>query len=141
MADDDPTTYRLSASREGRYHTRVDTGEETFDVDTDTNPVEYLLGSLLGCLQFTADTVAREMDVDLEDVQATVEGDIDYSAYKGEETDARAGLQDVRVTMTVAADAGDDTLAELRGAVEERCPVSDTLANGTALSVELECVR
>ncbi len=137
-SDSDLTTYRLTGAREGRHRMRVDTGEETFDVDTDVNPVQYLLGSLVGCLNFTATAVSRELDVDIEELAADVEGDIDYSRYKGEETDTRAGLQEVRVTLTVEADADEATLEELLDEIEQRCPVSETLANGTTLGVSVE---
>jgi len=137
-SDGDTTTYRLTGARQGRHHMRVDTGEETFDVDRDVNPVQHLLGGLVGCLNSTATTVSREMGVDIEGLEAAVEGDIDYSRYKGEETDARAGLQNVRVTLTVDADADEETLADLLAEVERRCPVSETLSNGTDLGVSLE---
>jgi len=137
-SDSSVRTYRLTGSRQGRYHMRVDVGEETFDVTTDVNPVQYLLGSLVGCLNFTATTVAREMDVDVDGMDAAVEGDIDYSRYKGEETDARAGLQEVRVELTVDADTDEETLEALLVEIEERCPVSDTLADGTDLGVSVE---
>jgi len=140
MGDSDSSvrTYRLTGSRQGRHHMRVDVGEETFDVTTDVNPVQYLLGSLVGCLNFTATAVAREMDVEVDGMEAKVEGDIDYSRYKGDETDARAGLQEVRVELTVDADADEETLEALLAEIEERCPVSDTLANGTDLGVSVE---
>ncbi|MFB6233010.1 MAG: OsmC family protein [Haloarculaceae archaeon] len=140
MGDDDSsvTTYRLTGTRDGRHRMRVDTGEESFDVDRDLNPVQYLLGSLIGCLNFTATTVAREMDIEIEAMDATVEGDIDYARYLGEETDTRAGLQAVRVTLTVDAAAGEDELAALLEAVERRCPVSETIASGTDLGVSVE---
>lgn len=140
MGDSDGavTTYRLTGSRQDRHHMRVDTGEDTFDVDMDVNPIQHLLGALVGCLNSTTTTVSREMDVDIEGMDAAVEGDIDYSRYKGEETDTRAGLQDVRVTVTVEADADDETLEDLLAEVERRCPVSETLANGTDLGVRVE---
>jgi uncharacterized OsmC-like protein len=139
MADNsetDITTYELTGSREGRHGMRIDTGDASFDVDREINPIQYLLGSLLGCLNFTATTVARERDVDIEGLEATVEGDIDYSRYKGAETDARAGLQDVRVTLTIDSDAED--LPAFCAAVERRCPVSETLADGTEVGVAVE---
>jgi len=139
MADDaSTTTYELTGTRQDRHRMRVSTGEAEFDVDTDTNPIEYLLGSLVGCLNFTATRVAREMDVDIEGMEAAVEGDVDYSRFKGEETDARAGLQDVRVALSVETDADEGTLEEMLEAVERRCPVSETLANGTGLGVTVE---
>jgi len=131
-------TYELTGSRKGRYRVRVDTGDAAFDVDRDVNPVEHLLGSLVGCLGFTATTVAHEMDIDIEEFEATVEGDIDYGRYTGDTTDVRAGLQDIRVALAVETGADDETLDELVAAVEDRCPVSDTLSNGTGLEVTLE---
>ncbi|PSP82355.1 osmotically inducible protein OsmC [Halobacteriales archaeon QS_1_68_17] len=139
MGDDQSaslTTYELTGTRISPHRMRVDTGEAEFDVDTDVNPIEYLLGSAVGCLNFTATRVAREMDLDVEGLEATVEGDIDYARFKGEETDARSGLQDVRITLSVDADADDETLSEWLAAVEDRCPVTDTLTGGTGLAVE-----
>jgi uncharacterized OsmC-like protein len=140
MTDDseDVTTYRLTGSRRGRRSMRVDTGDATFDVDSDLNPVEYLLGSVIGCLNFTATRVAREMNVEIDDLNATVEGDVDYSAYKGEQTNARAGLQEIRVVLSVSTDADEETLDEWLQAVERRCPVSETVANGTAIGAAVE---
>lgn len=137
-ADASVTTYQLTGSRESPHRMEVDTGDATFDVDTEVNPVQYLLGSLVGCLNFTVTTVAREMDVDVEGMETTVEGDVDYARYEGSETDARAGLQEVRVSLTVTADADGETLEALLAAVEARCPVSETLANGTDLGVTVE---
>ena len=137
-SDGDTTTYRLTGSRQGRHHMRVDTGEATFAVDMDVNPVQHLLGGLVGCLNSTATTVAREMDIDIDGLETAVEGDIDYSRYKGEETDTRAGLQEVRVTLTVDADPDEATLTALLEEIEARCPVSETLANGTELGVGVE---
>jgi uncharacterized OsmC-like protein len=140
MGDSAPgvTTYRLTGSRQGRHGMRVEAGEESFEVDADLNPIQYLLGSLIGCLNATASMVAREMGVDIAAMDAEVEGDVDYSRFKGEDTNRRAGLQEVRVELTVDADTDEETLEDLLAAVEERCPVSETLANGTDLGVTVE---
>ena len=117
---------------------RVEAGEESFEIDADLSSIQYLLGSLIGCLNATTSMVAREMCVDIEAIDAEVEGDVDYSRFKAEDTNARAGLQEVRVELTVDADTDRETLEGLLAAVEERCPVSETLANGTDLGVSVE---
>jgi uncharacterized OsmC-like protein len=82
--------------------------------------------------------VARDMDVEIEELEATVTGGVNYAAYKGEETDDRAGLQGVEVTMSVVADADADELQGWLAAVEERCPVTDNVANATPVDLELD---
>lgn len=55
----------------------------------------------------------------------------------GKPTEERAGLKEVRITLTVEADADADTLVRWRNAVEDRCPVSDIVGAPTPLAVEV----
>lgn len=128
-------TYTLTGERISPRRTRIDTGDGEFVIGADASPVEYLLGSLLGCLNATAAKVADEMDLEIDEFAATVDGEIDYAAFLGEDDDTRAGFQDVAVTLEVESDADEATLEEWRVAVERRCPVSDTLSAGTAIDV------
>ena len=132
------TSYRLTGERVSPKRTRVDTGDATFVVGKEVNPVEYMLGAVVACLNSTGTMVARDMDVDIDELTMTVEGDVDYARYRGEETDARSGLQEITISLSVAADADEGTLQTWRSRVEDRCPVSDTVANDTPLSVELD---
>jgi uncharacterized OsmC-like protein len=92
---------------------------------------------VLGCLNSTATMVARDMDVDIESLEATVEGDVNYATYRGGESEDRAGLQGLEVTLSVEA-GGDADLDAWLAAVKERCPVTDNVENETGLSVVLD---
>jgi uncharacterized OsmC-like protein len=138
MSDDALSTYELTGTRTSPHRMEIDTGDATFEVGRDANPIEHLLGSLLGCLNSTASAVARDMGVEIDELEATVTGGVNYAAYKGEATDDRAGLQDVAVTLSVSADADEAELHEWLAAVEERCPVSDNVANATLVAVDLD---
>jgi uncharacterized OsmC-like protein len=138
MSDSTLSTYELTGTRTSPQRMEVDTGEATVEVGRDANPIEFFLGSILGCLNSTATMVARDMDVEIEELEATVTGGVNYAAYKGEETDDRAGLQGVEVTMSVVADADADELQGWLAAVEERCPVTDNVANATPVDLELD---
>ena len=131
------THYEVSASRVSPQRTRVTVGDAEFVVGNDVNPIEYLLGSILGCLNSTATMVARDMGIDIESLEATIEGDVNYAAYLGKETSDRPGLQELTVRLSVEA-AGDADLDAWLAAVEERCPVTDNVGNGTKLSVTLD---
>jgi uncharacterized OsmC-like protein len=138
MSESDLSTYELTGTRVSPRRMEVDTGEATFVVGRDVNPVEYFLGSILGCLNSTATMVARDMDIDVEDLEVRVEGRVNYATYRGEATDDRAGLQGVEVTMSVAADADAAELREWLAAVEDRCPVTDNVENQTRVDLDLE---
>jgi uncharacterized OsmC-like protein len=136
MADSELTHYEVSASRVSPKRTRVDTGDAEFVVGKDVNPVEYFLGSVLACLNSTGTMVARDMDIDIESLAATVESDVNYATYRGEDVADRAGLQGLTVTLSVET-AGDADLEAWLAAVKDRCPVTDNVENETGLDVTL----
>jgi uncharacterized OsmC-like protein len=137
MGDSELTHYEVSASRVSPHRTQVTTEDGEFTVGKDVNPVECLLGSVLACLNSTGTTVARDMNVDIETLEATVEGDVNYATYLGKESDDRPGLQGIDVTISVEA-ADDADLDAWLSAVKERCPVTDNVAHETGLSVTLD---
>jgi len=134
----DLTEYSLTGTRMSPKRMRVDTGDAEFVVGRDVNPVEYFLGSVLGCLNSTGTMVARDMDLDIEALEVTVEGGVDYSRYRGEASGARPGLQGLDVSLSVESDADEATLEEWLSRVKERCPVTDNVGNETALAFDVE---
>ena len=138
--EEELTTYALTGSSLSPRRMRIETDDADFVIGDDASPVEHLLGSLLACVNSTGAFVARDMGIELEELTGTIEGDVDYAAFLGEETDARAGFQDVRISLAVAADADDETLEAWLEAVEQRCPVSDTVENGTSIGLTFDRV-
>lgn len=131
------TSYRLTGTRLSPKRTSVDTGDAEFVVGKDVNPVEYFLGAIVACINSTGTMVARDMDIDIQELEITVEGDVDYARYKGEESSARPGLQGIEASLSVAADADESTLETWLERIEQRCPVTDNVENETALEVSL----
>ena len=136
--EDETTRYSLTGTSQSPRRMQIDTGDAEFVIGNDASPVEYLLGSLLACVNSTGSIVARDMDLELEDLSGTIEGGVDYAAFLGEETDVRAGFQDVRISLTVETDADEESLEEWIAAVEERCPVSDNVGNETPVGIDVE---
>ncbi len=137
---DDLSTYEMTGTRISPKRMEIDTGDAEFVVGKDVNPVEYFLGAILGCLNSTGTMVARDMEIDIEEMTVEITGGVDYSRYRGEESDARPGLQELDVTITVDADADVATLEEWLVAVKERCPVTDNVENETPLELGIEAV-
>ena len=138
MTDSELSRYELTGRRLSPKRMEVDTGDASFVVGKDVNPVEYFLGSILGCLNSTATMVARDMDIDIDELEVSIEGGVNYARYRGEASPDRPGLQGVDVTMTVVADADEAALEELLAAVKDRCPVTDNVESETGLSVRLD---
>lgn len=137
MGDSALSTYEIKASRVSPKRTSVDTGDAEFTVGKDVSPVEYFLGSILACLNSTRTMVARDMDIEITSLEATITGDVNYVTYRGEQVEDRPGLQGVAVTLSVET-ANDADLDAWLTAVKERCPVTDNVENETGLTVSLE---
>lgn len=105
--------------------------------DTGPNPVEYVLGALLGCLNVVVHLVAKEHGLTLTSFKATARGDLDPTKFLGKNMDVRAGYSGIEVTIEVEGDADQAKLEEIARISESRCPVSDNLANVTPVSINI----
>lgn len=99
--------------------------------DTAPNPVEALLSSLVGCLGIVACVVANEKKIPFEGIDISVEGDLDPKGFMGQDKNVRPGMQAIRYNINVKGNLSDAQIKEFLEEIEKRCPVSDTLKNGT----------
>ena len=89
---------------------------------------DLLLGALAACAQLTCQMVATSMEVPVESVQVTVEGDLDLSGTLGVDREARVGFEAIRLHFDIAApQATDEQIAALREKTEHYCVVLQTL--------------
>jgi uncharacterized OsmC-like protein len=121
----------------------IDEPESLGGTDAGPNPVEYLLGSLGGCLSIVGRVVAGEMDIDVAELAIDLEGDLDPAKFQGADVDSRAGFQEIRASVHAelrsrdGAPVSDDTRDEWLARVEQRCPVSDNLSGETPIALDL----
>ncbi len=89
---------------------------------------DLLLAALAACAQLTYQMVAANMGIELRDVHARVEGDLDLSGTLGVDKTAPVGFTDIRLRFEIdapGADAGQlDSLLEK---TERYCTVLQTL--------------
>ena len=90
--------------------------------DEAPNPIEYLLGSLNGCVSVVVETIAQELDITIEALSTHATGSIDLRGFQGT-ADVSPHFQQLRLTLTLTTDAAEPELAELRTQVLRRCPV------------------
>jgi uncharacterized OsmC-like protein len=117
------------------YSFEIDEPEEHGGTGSAPNPVEYELGALTGCFNVVAHVVAKEMGVELEELEIRASGELNPAKFQGEDTEDRAGFKEVEMDIHVESDAGEDKLRELFEKVEDRCPVRDNISHETPVDL------
>jgi uncharacterized OsmC-like protein len=94
---------------------------------------EMLLGALASCLVHTYLIQATLMQLPLDSVQVEVQGALDMSGVVGLPYTALPQLESVTYTAHVNSSAAPDDIARMHAAVEETCPVLNTIRLPTAV--------
>jgi uncharacterized OsmC-like protein len=102
--------------------------------DQGANPVEHLLNALVTCLTGAMVYHAAVRGIEIQEVESTVEGDLDLRGFMGLAEDVRKGYQNIRVNFKVKADAPKEILEECA----RFSPVFDVVSNGTNVRLNIE---
>jgi uncharacterized OsmC-like protein len=103
--------------------------------DTAANPVEHLLHALAACLTTSMVYHAAARGIQIEEVESSLEGDIDLHGFLELDKNVRNGYQGIRVNFKIKADVPDEQLQEICQLGPKHSPVFDSLANGVPVSV------
>jgi uncharacterized OsmC-like protein len=89
---------------------------------------DLLLGALAACAQLTCQMVAASMEIPVEEIQVTVEGDLDLGGTLGVVRDAKVGFESIRLRFNITAPgARPEQLEALLEKTERYCVVLQTL--------------
>lgn len=105
--------------------------------DHGPTPVEFLLIGLTGCITAGIGNIAAARGVTLDEVTATVEGDIDLRGILGLSKDVRNGYQNIRVTFAIKGDAPAEKLRQIVEQSRARSAVYDVLTNGCPVAIDV----
>lgn len=137
-------TSQVAWSKEGVLST-ADVQGKKFDIDEPVhlggrdqapNPVEYLLGSLGGCINVLVITFAEQFSVDVQDVQVHIEGDLDPDGFLGKNPNVRPGYEEIRYHIDIDSPSPKENVEALIDHVEKVCPVKDTLQGTKVINTE-----
>lgn len=101
------------------------------------NPVEYVLHGLAGCITTTFVYYAAAQGIELEEVESTLEGDLDLRGLLGV-APVQPGYQAIRVTVRVKSNASEKQLQELIRLAQSRSPVFSTVSSPVPITVDLK---
>ncbi len=106
--------------------------------DQGANPVEYLLHALAACVTSAMVYHAAAKGIRIDEVESTVQGNIDLRGFLGLDPNVRRGYQDIRMNFRVKADVPQDKLDELVQMGPQFSPVFDSVTNGVPVTVTAE---
>lgn len=105
--------------------------------DEAANPVEYVLHALAGCVTTTTVYYAAVNGIHIQELETTLEGDLDTRGFLGVSKEVPTGYQNIRVRMKIKSDAPAEKVEVLKK-FYENSPVFGTLTRGVAVSVDVE---
>ena len=102
-----------------------------------TNPVEYLLVALSGCLTTALVAQAAVKGINIEKLESSYEGDIDLRGFLGLSEEVPVGYQSIRVSFKIDADVSDEQKKEMILMAQKYSPVFNSIAKSTPVAVQL----
>jgi uncharacterized OsmC-like protein len=106
--------------------------------DSAANRVEHLLHALASCLTTSMVYHAAARGIHIEEVESSLEGDIDLRGFLALDKNVRNGYQGIRVNFKIKADVPDEKLQEIGQLGPGHSPVFESLTNGVPVSVTAE---
>ena len=116
------------------FAVRADEPEDFGGMNTGMTPVEMLLCALGSCQCIAARIFAASQGIDLKELHVSVEGDINPEGFlRGKEV-ARPGFQEIRLKISIEANAPRDKIDGFVAFIQGRCPVGETIMNGVRIA-------
>src|SRR5262249_16658531 len=109
--------------------------------DQGPNAGEYLLQALAAGVTSTMIYHAAARGIEIEEVESTVEGDIDLRGFLGTDPSVRNGFQNIRVSFAISADLSDQEFEELARLGPTFSPVLDSITKGVPVTVQAQRKR
>lgn len=105
--------------------------------DNGPTPVEYVLHALAACLTAGIANIAAARNINLDEVESTVEGNIDLLGIFGLDSNVRNGYEQIKVSFKLKGDDA-DKLREVVAQSTARSAVYDIVTNGVPVSIDVE---
>src|SRR5690606_19318784 len=97
-----------------RFVFRNDEGYVLLGNDDAANPVEFVLHALAGCVTTTTVYHAAARGIHIDELETTLEGDLDLQGLLQTDPSVPSGYQAIRVEMRIKSDAKPEQIEELK---------------------------
>lgn len=102
-----------------------------------SNPVEYLLVALSGCLTTSLVAHAAAKGITVTGVKSRYEGDIDLQGFLGLSDKVSVGYQNIRVFFEIDGDLSEQQKLDLIKMAQKYSPVFNTITKSAPVTVTL----
>lgn len=116
----------------------ADEPEALLGTDRGANPVEHLLHALAACVTTSMVYHAAARGIAVEEVESSLEGDLDLRGFLGLAPSVRKGYQQIRLKLKIKADVTDQELRDLAALGPNFSPVFDSITKGVPITVTSE---
>jgi uncharacterized OsmC-like protein len=106
--------------------------------DQGPNAGEYLLHALAACVTTAMVYHAAARRIAIEEVESSIDGDVDLRGFLGIDPKVRNGFQEIRMNVKIKADIPDEQLQELCMIGQQYSPVLDSISHGVPVKVTAE---
>lgn len=103
-----------------------------------SNPVEYLLVALSGCITTSIVAHSSAKGIKIRSIESMYEGDIDLHGFLGLSDEVPVGYQKIRLFFKIDADVSNQEKEEMLQMGQKYSPVFNTITKSTPVSVHLE---
>jgi uncharacterized OsmC-like protein len=122
----------------GSFSWRADLPPALGGTNQAPSPTALLLGALAGCaVAFIRDTLAPQLDVQVEGVEATARCESDARGLLGM-NDATPDLQNIELEIQVTSSAGEAAVRRLYDTWQARCPIYLALLKPTSVKTTFQ---
>jgi uncharacterized OsmC-like protein len=128
---------REDDSRAEPFVLDADEPDVLLGADNGANPVEHVLHALAGCLTTSLVYHAAARGIEVEAVEARLEGDLDLRGFLGISDEVRNGYERIRVSYRIKG-VDEETAEELVRIAQARSPVFDIVTNGVPVGVDVD---
>lgn len=118
-----------------------DEGVELSGTDAAPGAVEELMYAVGTCITAAANANAALMGVKLRRFEIDIESDIDLHGLFALDEKVRPGISEMRIKITIAGDADEETLQKIAMLGYKFSPVSDSVRNGVSAKPEVVVVK
>ena len=106
--------------------------------DKGPTPIDAFLSTISSCLGTIARIVARQKGIKIDKMEFKVSGEIDIDILLGRSEEGRAGFNSINVEAHIESpDLDNEGKMQFLHEVDRRCPVSETVLNGSSININL----
>ena len=105
--------------------------------DKGPTPIDAFLSTISSCLGTISRIVAKQKGITLKKIEFNVSGEVDLDILLGRSEEGRAGFQSIKIEANLESPDLDDDGKVFLQEVDRRCPVSETVLNGSSLDITL----